>query len=97
VTAREDGTIRPHQVIDVQFDEFMADPFATIGRVYDMLGFELTDTTQAKMRSFLAEHPQDRYGRHRYTFAATGLDAGKLRERLRRYQEYFGVVSEPLP
>jgi hypothetical protein len=32
-----------------------------------------------------------------YTFAETGLDAGELRERARRYQEYFDVPSEPLP
>jgi hypothetical protein len=97
VSAREDGTVAADRVVDVQFDEFMADPFATIRRVYDMLGIELTDATGARMRQFLAEHPQDKYGRHRYTFAATELDEGKLRERLSRYQEYFGVASEPLP
>ena len=34
-------------------------------------------------------------GTHRYTFAATGLDAGALRERARRYQTFFDVPSEP--
>ena len=97
VTAREDGTVAAERVVDVQFDEFMADPFATIQRVYDMLDIELADATEARMRQFLAEHPQDKYGRHHYTFAATELDEGKLRERLHRYQEYFGVASEPLP
>jgi hypothetical protein len=97
VTAREDGTIRADRVVDVQFDEFMADPFTTIRRLYEILGLELTDAAEARMRAFLAEHPQDKYGRHRYTFAATELSEGELRERLRRYQEYFGVTSEPLP
>jgi hypothetical protein len=48
------------------------------------------------MRRFLDEHPQDKFGKHRYSFADTGLDEGELRERARRYQEYFGVPSEPL-
>ena len=47
------------------------------------------------MRSFLADHGQGEHGGHRYSFAATGLDAGALRERARRYQEYFEVPSEP--
>jgi hypothetical protein len=97
VTAREDGTVRADRVVDVQFDEFMANPFATIRRIYEMLGYELSETTEARMRSFLAEHPRDKYGRHHYTFAATELDEGELRERLRRYQDYFGVASEALP
>jgi len=32
--------------------------------------------------AFLADHPQDKYGKHRYTFAATGLDEAAWRERL---------------
>ena len=49
------------------------------------------------MRDHLAANPQDRHGGHRYTFAATELSEGDLRERARRYQEYFGVPSEKLP
>jgi hypothetical protein len=44
---------------------------------------------------FLAAHPQEEHGRHRYRFADTGLDPGEWRERTRRYQEYFDVPSEP--
>jgi hypothetical protein len=75
----------------------MADPFATIGSIYDHLGLELTADTEARMRAFLTDHTQDKYGTHRYTFADTGLDEGKMRERARRYQEHFGVPSEQLP
>jgi hypothetical protein len=75
----------------------MADPFTTIHTIYDRLGLELTDEAEARMRAFLADHPQDKYGKHRYSFADTGLDEGQLRERARRYQEYFDVPSERLP
>jgi hypothetical protein len=65
--------------------------------VYDHLGLELPDDALHRMQTFLAENPQDRYGRHRYTFADTELDEGELRERTRRYQEFFDVPSEELP
>ena len=97
VAARIDGTLPADQVVDVQFAEFMADPFATIGTVYDALGLEFTAEAETGMRAFLETHPGDGGGGgSRYTFADTGLDADELRQRCRAYQEFFDVPSEPL-
>jgi hypothetical protein len=96
VTAREDGTVRSDRVVDVQFADFMADPFTTIRRVYELLGLELTAEAEHRMREYLAQNPQDKYGGHKYTFSETELDEGALREKARRYQEYFAVPSEAL-
>lgn len=97
IEARMDGTVPAGQVVDVQFAEFMSDPFATIGTIYDALGMELTNETEAAMRAFLAAHPGDGGGGgSRYTFADTELDAEVLRARGRAYQEYFDVPSEPV-
>jgi len=95
--ARSDGTLPAGQVADVQFTDFVADPLATIGALYDQLGMVLTADAEARMRAFLAANPGDGGGGgHRYTFADTGLDVDELRERSRAYQEHFGVPSEPL-
>jgi hypothetical protein len=97
VAARVDGTLPADQVVDVQFAEFLADPFTTIGTVYDALGLEFTPEAESRMRAFLDTHPGDGGGGgSRYTFADTGLDADELRERTRAYQDYFDVPSEPL-
>ncbi len=97
VEARRDGTLPAGQVVDIQFHEFMTDPFSTIGAVYDSVGLEFTAEAESRMRAFLATHPGDGGGAGtRYTFADTGLDAGRLRERSRAYQEYFGVPSEAI-
>jgi hypothetical protein len=93
--ARDRDTFPPGQVVDVQFAQFMDDPFATIRTLYNALGRELTDTTEKSMRAFLAESPGDGGG-NRYRFADTGLDADELRERSGPYQERFGVPSESL-
>jgi hypothetical protein len=96
VAAREDGSVPAGRIVDVQFRDFMADPFATVRQLYERLGLELTDEAEQRMRAFLADNPRDRHGEHQYSFADTGLDAGELRERARRYQEYFDVTSEPV-
>ena len=84
-------------MIDTQFASFMADPLSTIATIYERLGLELTAEAESRMRAFLDEHPQDAHGGHRYTWAATGLDEGEVRERTRAYQEHFDVPSERLP
>jgi hypothetical protein len=96
VTAREDGTVRADGVVDVQFREFMADPISTIRKIYERLGLELEPEAEKRMRAFLADNPQDKHGVHTYTFEDTGLDAGVMREKSRRYQEYFDVPSESM-
>ena len=95
--ARDRGTFPADQVVDVHFSEFVDDPFSTINQLYAALGRELTGETEQRMRTFLASNPGDGGGGGaRYRFADTGLDADELRERSARYQERFGVVSEPV-
>ncbi len=97
VEARRDGTVPADQVVDVQFHEFMADPLAAIGTIYDAMGITLTADAETRMRAFLATHPGDGGGGgSRYSFTDTGLDAGELRSRSRDYQEYFDVPDEPV-
>jgi hypothetical protein len=96
VTARQDGTVNDSSVVDVNFRDFMEDQVATVARVHETFGLPFTDDLRRGVSGFLADHPQDKHGGHRYTFAATGLDEGEWRERARRYQEFFDVPSEKL-
>jgi hypothetical protein len=82
-------------VIDVQFADFIRDPFATIRSLYAELGRELDSVAEQNMRTFLAAHPGDGGG-SRYTWADTGLDAGEVREQVSAYQQRYGVPDEPL-
>jgi hypothetical protein len=85
----------PDQVIDVQFADFMRDPFATIRSLYGRLDRELTPVAEQRMREHLAAHPGDGGG-GRYSWADTGLDEGPLRELVAGYQERYHVPTEPL-
>ena len=96
VTAREDGSIPADRVVDVPFDAFMAEPIGQMQRIYDFLGIKLTEDVEAGMRAFLADNAVDKHGRHRYSFADTGLDEGELRERASRYTDYFDVTPEAM-
>jgi hypothetical protein len=95
--ARDRAVLPPERVVDIHFTEFMADPLEAIGCLYRSLDRELDGPTEARMRSFLASNPGDGGGGGtRYQFSDTGLDADAVRQRAARYQERFGVASEPV-
>jgi Sulfotransferase family len=95
ITLRDSDPVLDGRVIDVQFTDFMKDPWATIGDIYAKLGRELKPEAAQRMRDFLAAHPGDG-GRGRYTWSDTGLDAGEVRDRVRAYQERYAVPTEQL-
>lgn len=97
LAARREGLFAPGQVVDVRYQDLRVDLLATVRRIYDEIGLELTPDAEARMRTFLDAHPGDQAGSlRRYTFADTGLDEGELRERARAYEEYFDIEREVL-
>jgi hypothetical protein len=92
---RDSGVVPPGQIVDVQFADFIRDPFATIRNLYTRLGRELSPVAEQRMREHLAAHPGDGGGT-RYTWADTGLDAVAVREQVSAYQERYGVPTEEL-
>ena len=92
---RDSGVLAPGQLVDVQFADFIRDPFTTVRGIYDALGRELTPVAEQRMRDHMAAHPGDGGGT-RYTWSDTGLDADAVREQVAAYQERFGVPTEAL-
>ena len=96
VTARTDGTVPADRVVDIQYATLVVDPLATIRELYARWDLELRPEVAGRMRAFLEEHGQHRHGVHRYAFGDTGQSAERIRDRSRRYREYFDVPEEPL-
>lgn len=97
MAARRAAVIPDDRFIDVQFQDFVADPMAVARAIYAALGRELDTDTEQRMRRFLDENPGDGGGGgSRYHFADTGLDADALRERSTNYQSFYGVEPEPI-
>jgi hypothetical protein len=95
MTLRDSGAVPAGKIIDVRFTDFMNDPWATIGGIYQALGRELRPDTMQRMRGFLAAHPSDG-GHGRYTWSDTDLDADEVRERVRAYQDRYDILTEQL-
>ena len=82
---------------DVRFADLMAEPLATVARIYQGLDLDLTQEVEAAMGDYLAHKPRNKFGKHDYAFADLGLDLGEERERFAAYQTRFDIDSEVMP
>jgi len=79
-----------HRFIDVYFRDFLADPMACVGRLYEQLGLPFTDEVRARLQAHVAANPKDRHGTHTYTLAEYGLTGDAVFEACPSYCERFG-------
>jgi hypothetical protein len=78
---------------DVGFDALTSDTMAEVERLYDWLGWDVTDTAEAAMRAYLDEAPAGRFGTHTYELSRFGLTADQIRDRVAPYLDRFDLVS----
>jgi Sulfotransferase family len=87
-------TARPdHPIVDVQYDDLVADPVRTVGRVYEGFGDELSQVARARMADYVSHRDQHRAGAHVYDPTQFGLDPGQLAERFAAYTERYQVAT----
>ena len=84
------------RIIDVHYADLMRNPLASMRKLYDALGDEFTPQAEAGMTRWLAENPQDKFGRHEYRLEGYGLTPAKLRSSFERYLSRYEVESEGL-
>lgn len=77
-------------IVDVGYEELVADPLAVVDRVYLQLGLTLSEDAEARLATFLRENPQGKHGAHKHGLADYGLTSGEVRERMGDYVRAFG-------
>jgi hypothetical protein len=75
---------------DVWMDDLVRDPMATMGQLYDRLGWPLTERAESGMRAWLDGNPQHGRGGHDPAPEEFGLDAAQVRDRFASYRRQFG-------
>ena len=80
---------------DMQFRDFVRDPFAGVEKIYAALGLPMTARGAERMRAYIANHPKGKDGIHRYAPAEFGVDPAAVRRAFGPYMERFGLVPEP--
>lgn len=71
------------QIIHMDYDAFIADPVAGALGVYERFGYPADAGLKARMQDWLAAHPSDKHGKHRYQLSDYGLTPEDVHARLK--------------
>jgi hypothetical protein len=82
------------RILDVRYADLLADPLGVARRIHDRFGYALPSSSQARMRRWLADHPQGMHGTHRYALEQYGLDRATVESLATPYRERFAVPPE---
>lgn len=82
----------PERFFDVSYLDLVKQPFATVQRIYDRFGYEMTPDALSQMQAWLAASPQHKHGVHRYTLEEFGLTAEQVNTRFSRYRDSFAPL-----
>jgi hypothetical protein len=72
----------------------MADPVGTTKKVYAQLGDEFTSAAEAGITQWVADNPQDKFGKHEYKLAQYGVTLEQLEPMFERYLSRYDVARE---
>ena len=82
------------RILDVHYADLLRDPIATMKKLYAGLGDDFTPAAEQGMRNWLADNPQDKFGRHEYKLAQFGLTVEKLQPMFERYLSRYEIERE---
>jgi hypothetical protein len=95
MAARRRHPERESRILDLHMHEIVGDPVGSVRRIYDHFDLELHRDVESRMHAFVAAHPKDEHGEHRYGPGAFGLDPESMAGAFKGYCEHFGVRPEP--
>lgn len=82
----------PERFLDLPYKRLIAEPMATVERIYAHFGLEFTLEAREQILTFLnADREKSRS--HRYTPEAFGLNATQIRERFSAYMQGFEIEA----
>jgi hypothetical protein len=92
--ARERQPEKAAQFLDLHFHEIASDGLGCVRRVYEHFALPFTPAHEQRIRDYLAAHPREEHGAHRYTLAGFGLTTDAVDEAFADYCARFGVRRE---
>lgn len=82
------------RIIDVHYADLLREPISILRNLYKALGDDFTPEAEAGMKRWLADNPQDKFGKHEYKLKQFGLTEEQVLRRFERYLSQYHVESE---
>lgn len=80
------------QIIDLKFEDFLKDQTSIVEQIYDRFGWQISDEAGRNFKTFLAENPKDKHGKHEYSLDTFGLDEDTVNHQFAKYLEFYQQI-----
>jgi len=74
---------------NVEYSEMVKDPISIIRGIYEQYGLDFTPEAENAMRSWIANNPQHKHGKHKYSMEEYGLTSQDITDSMGPYLDYF--------
>jgi len=78
------------QIFDCIYDELFSDPIGMVKKIYQKFDLEYTKEFEERMKTYLKNNQQGKYGRHKYSLEEYGFVAENLNEEFKDYMNHYG-------
>jgi len=82
------------RIVDVHYADMTRDPIETMRQLYAGLGDDFTPEAEGAMRTWLADNPQGKFGKHEYKLDQYGLSLPQLEKAFEPYLSRYTVERE---
>lgn len=80
--SRATRAANPGRVHDVDYDELLRNPVATVTDLYADLGLPVSPALTTKLTAYVRSHPAGRHGQHRYAMSDAPIKTTEIERRL---------------
>ncbi|MBW2367722.1 MAG: sulfotransferase [Deltaproteobacteria bacterium] len=87
---RKEHSEKEGQIFDCVYEELFSNPIAMVKKIYKKFNLEYTKEFEEKMRVYLENNKQGKYGRHKYSLEEYGFNAEGIYQEYKDYMEYYG-------
>ncbi len=87
---RKEHPEKEDQIFDCVYEELFSDPIAMVKRIYQKFSLEYTGGFEDRMKVYLENNKQGKYGRHKYSLEEYGFDGESVYQEYKDYMEHYG-------
>ncbi|HQQ63061.1 MAG TPA: sulfotransferase [Pseudomonadales bacterium] len=88
---RQREHIDPSRIIDLQFNEFIADGVGTVRKIYQHFAMPMSADIENRFLQYAQAHPMGKHGKHDYRLEEYGLTEQRILDRFAFYIDRFQV------
>ena len=87
---RKEHSEKAGQIFDCIYGELFSDPIAMVKNIYEKFGLIYTEEFEQRMKVYLKNNKQGKYGRHKYSSEEYGFIAEGVYREYQDYMEHYG-------